>query len=406
VDVSDLLVRPRAGRGGRARDRPAASPYPLAAAGAGAALWAAILGITGAVVVVLVAWAADSASGAGFGDALRTALAAWLYAHHTGIAVPGGNLGLVPLGLLAIPAIVLVRAGRGLARTRPRETGGSVGTAGRAVVVLAVPYALLAGLAGLLAGTTRVQPSTSQAMLGAGLLAAVFGGYGVLAETGVLGRYASRLPDVARPVLRGASAAMAALLAAGALVAIVALAAHAGRYADLVASLHAGTVGWILLLLLTVALLPNAAIFGAAFLAGPGFAVGAGTAVTPYGVHLGAVPALPILAALPAGPDLPWPVPLAVVLPIAAGVLAGIVVERGTPGGRVLRAASWAAAAGGAAGVGMAVLAGVAGGPIGGGALAAVGPSAWLTGCAVAVEVGVAAAATASLRRWRRSRPH
>ncbi len=398
--MTELLAPGRSRRGSRRTGEPAASPYPFAAAGIGAALWAAVIGLTAAVVVVLLAWAADSRSGAGFGEALRTAAALWLYAGHTGMAVHGGNLGLVPLGLLAVPAFLLTRAGRGLARARPREVGGSVRSAGRAVAVVAVPYALLSGLASLLAGTNRVTPSTSQAMVGAGLLAAVFAGYGVLAGAGTLASVADRLPAACRPVGRGAAASVAALLVAGALITVVSVGLHAGRYAELAASPHAGAVGQVVLVLLGLALLPNAAIFGAAFLAGPGFAVGAGTIVTPYGAHLGSVPALPLLAALPTGATLPWPVALAVLVPVACGVLAGVLVARGLPSAGIRAAAGWSAAAGAVAGIAVGMLAVAAGGSLGPGAMAVVGPEPWLTGVAVAVEVGAAAAAAAAAWRW------
>ena len=46
-------------------------------------------------------------------------------------------------------------------------------------------------------------------------------------------------------------------------------------------------------------LLPNAALAVLGLAAGPGFLVGAGTLVSVHGVTLGAVPALPLLAALP-----------------------------------------------------------------------------------------------------------
>ena len=52
---------------------------------------------------------------------------------------------------------------------------------------------------------------------------------------------------------------------------------------------------------------PNLALLGSAYLLGPGFAFGTGTTVSPTAVSLGAVPAFPVLAALPnEGPTPGW----------------------------------------------------------------------------------------------------
>ena len=66
-----------------------------------AALRSAGLGVLAVMVLVLVAWATASDSGADAPDAVATALQAWLVAHHAHLAVPGGELALVPLGLTA-----------------------------------------------------------------------------------------------------------------------------------------------------------------------------------------------------------------------------------------------------------------------------------------------------------------
>ena len=50
------------------------------------------------------------------------------------------------------------------------------------------------------------------------------------------------------------------------------------------------------------------------------------------------------------------------------------------------------------------VLAAFAGGPLGNGRLAAVGPSGWQVGVVASLEVGVAAAVTAGIANWLRQR--
>jgi hypothetical protein len=64
-------------------------------------------------------------------------------------------------------------------------------------------------------------------------------------------------------------------------------------------SLQPGFFGGLLLLILNVLYLPNAAVATAAYFSGTGLAVGAGTIVSPWWYQLGQIPALPLLGILP-----------------------------------------------------------------------------------------------------------
>ncbi|MCW2724430.1 MAG: hypothetical protein JWN35_1351, partial [Frankiales bacterium] len=175
---------------------------------------------------------------------------------------------------------------------------------------------------------------------------------------------------------------------------------HLGRAGDLQSAAAPGLVGGVALLLLGLLFIPNAAVWGAAWLAGPGFHVGVDTAVGPFGTTLGPVPALPLLAGLP-GAISPWLGVLALAVPLAAGAFAGLLVTRRLAEASWRRAAAEAALAGPCAGL-VAGLAGwLSGGPAGGARLTDVGPSPWQLGLAVAVEVAVGAAVYAGVRTRR-----
>ena len=367
---------------------------------------AALSGLATLAAVVLVAWVADAGPGSTGTDAIRAAADAWLLAHGGGLTVPAGHLRGIPLGLTVLAAVVLHRAGASLARAVEVP---DLPAAGRAVAALAVPYALLAAAVAAVAGTATAASSPPLAGIGALLLAAAAGGRGVLRAAGLgpalLRRVPSWLPAVGRAVLAG----VAALVAAGLALLLVVLVGRAGRFAELVGALQPGFVGGVILLLGCVLLLPNGALWTVAYVAGPGFTVGAGTGVSPFGVTLGPVPSFPLLAALP-GDGVPAPVVRAVLLlPVLAGVLAGWVVGRRLPAasgagrlpalptGRIARPATCGLLAGGLVALVTAVLAVLAGGALGQGYLAAVGPSGWQVAAALAVEVAVPAAVTAAL---------
>jgi hypothetical protein len=186
------------------------------------------------------------------------------------------------------------------------------------------------------------------------------------------------------------------LLGTGLLLATGGVLLHFGRVVSLGGSLGPGVVGAAALSLACLAYLPNAALWGVAFAVGPGFSVGAQTSVSPLGVHLGAVPAFPLLGGLPSSGSVPGLSMPFVVMPFVAGAVIGVLLIRRSPALRIEDAALSGFATGAAAGVALGLLATLAGGPAGPGRLATVGPSAWQVGLAAAVELGVAAAIAAA----------
>lgn len=366
-----------------------------------AALQAAALSLLCVVVPVMAAWTASPRTSATWPEALRIGVDAWLLAHHTGIAIEGGHLGLVPLGLAAVPAFACWAAGRRVATA----VGGHLPL--RALVALSATYALVAALLSLLAATAVARPVSAQALLGAGVLACV----AATAGAGRVRRNAGgprtltamanrlRLAVRARAVLRAAAVAVTAQVAAGALLLAGALAVQHERVSVLHRALDAGVAGGAVLTLGQLSMVPNLAVWSAAWLAGPGFSLGTGTSVTPAASILGPMPAVPLLGAVPAPGPMSWWAGLALLVPVLCGVLAGWWLHRRRRDAcrrqRIVDAVSAAAAAG----VALTVLAWLAGGPGGPGRLADLGPSPWLTGLAFAGEVATGALTVALLLR-------
>jgi len=378
--MTETLQRP-------ARPSPPARAEPTAGVvltGLRAALGAALLGLLAVVVPVLVLWAVDDRAGAGAVEALRTAGQLWLLAHGVTLEVPGGAYGLTPLGLLLLPGWLLMRAGR--------ATGPAA--AWRRAASVAVPYAVVTGAVALLSATDAVAPSMPSAV-GWPLL---------LAATAVLVGGRACLPTAPLGLLRLARAVLAAtavLVGAGALLVGAALALHLPRAADLAGSSEPGAVGGLGLLLAGLTLVPNAVVWGSSWLAGPGFVLGAGTAVGPFGHELGPVPALPLLAALPSGASPGWVGVLALAVPVGAGLLAGRLVHRSLRDPSAARTAGLATVVGVVTGAVWTVLAWASGGPAGGERLAELGPRPWSVGLAISLSVGAGAVLSASVLRYR-----
>jgi hypothetical protein len=395
--MTDLLPRPT--RTARSRPAPPAPPPSVTVVGVVAAVRSAGLGILAVMVVVLVAWATAADSGADASQAVATALMAWLLAHHAHLAVPGGELALPPLGLTALPLVLLhtatFKAGRA-AKVKGRSGVLSL------VVAVTATYAVLATLVALLARTSDVRTLPLTAFVGAAVVALVGAGTGAVRATGTWSGVTRRLPSLVRDAVAPAAAALGVLVATGALIAGAALAVHHDRAVALLRGLDTGDGGGLLLGLLCLAYVPTAAMWGLAYLVGPGFAVGSGTSVSVVGAHLGAVPAFPLLAALPSGTGSGLASALLAV-PLLAGVLAGLLAVRaGHPDAGGWRAlAELAGTIGGLVAAAVAVLCGFASGPAGPGRFAEVGPQWWLVGPAAGLEVAVAAAVTLLVLRRR-----
>lgn len=382
----------------RASAKQAATPSQLMGSGALAAAWALGAGLVAVAVPVLLVWAADRRSGAGTAEASRTAGLLWLLAHGSTFKLPSGAIGLVPLGLTALPLALLHRAGRHSARQLKVRLAGD---AARLVAAIALPYALVATLLSVVLTTDDVSPVAGRALLGALVVAVIGTGSGVVRDAGLLPVLRRFLPERLRVLAHAGALAAGVLVAAGLLVVVVGLLMHLSKVTTLAGATGPGVVGGVGLVVLQLLLLPNLALWGTSWLAGPGFAFGVGTTVSPWGVTLGAVPALPVLGALPSSAPPSWVGVVALLVPVAIGVVAGrVVVTR-------LGSRSFGEAGLDAAGIGVVtgalvgLLALLSGGPLGSERLAAVGPSAWQVGLAVFGEVALGAFLALALRSRR-----
>ena len=388
----------RAGSGPKAR--PA---RPLVVTGGIAAFAAAASGLAALTTLTAIGWitAPHVGLGTGLGGVLRTAALLWLVAHHVGVTVHGaGRIGLLPLGLVLLPGALLALAGRWVvhagAVTRLRHVG-------YAAIALALPYTLLAGAVAVASRNSQAAPSLWQAVVASFLLALVAGGLGAARGLAPWSRLARLMPARPRSVILGMLGACALLTAAGAALAGASLAAHLTQVKAATDALAPGAAGAALLLLAQLAYAPNAIIWAVAYVLGPGFAFGAGTVVAPTGSALGALPVFPMLAALPSGPRSAGPAWLTVLVlatPYLAGVFAGVVTVRVAPTPVIEAAALWGFAAGAATGALAGLAAAFAGGPLGDGRLATVGPSGWQVGLVAMLQIGVTAALTAAAANW------
>jgi hypothetical protein len=364
--------------------------------GAFAAIWAVTVGVASLVVVVLAMWAADTRSQASAGAAARFAVVVWLSAMHVPMHVSkGGTVAVAPLGLTAVLLLLLARAALIVARG---HAGAGLREAGLVVGLVVAPYTALSIVLAIVGRSSQVTPSlpgTVGLALVTGTLAA---GAGVARGCGVGADLWARLPRDLRVGAGAAGAGGALLVGVATLLLIGSLALHSSELSAALGQYGRGLSTTVSLLVVCLVLVPNAVICALGYLAGPGFALGAGTSYSLAGVHTGPQPSLPLLAAQPHDPASASLVALCVVALVLAGLVTGwrVVCHEGDLMARLRQVA----AAGAVAGVVTAVLVTFAAGPAGPGRMAAVGASPWQVGLSVAGELMVPAAVVVATWTW------
>ncbi|MGC9380435.1 DUF6350 family protein [Streptomyces sp. MH13] len=446
---------------------------PGLAAGFLGGVVAAGLGLAACAVLVMVLWVSSPYPDSGPGGALHVAAALWVLAHGAELVradtLSGGSapVGVTPLLLLLLPVWLLHRAARdatdpgddvGLAVGAGAGAKGGFGalvggggalpdtgpppvSARNAWAGVVLGYLAVAAPVGLYAAGGALRPSwgavvwlplVTMGAAGAGMWTA-FGRPG-----GPVGRALRVLPRNLRELVvepdarlgaatRAAGAGAAVLVGGGALLLAMSLVWHAVAARDAFLQLTEGWAGHFTLLLLCLTLVPNAAVWAAAYALGPGFLLGTGHVVDPLSsAPAPLLPPFPLLAAVPdAGPGTPlhW---MAGVVPLAAGAVVGWCTARAATAGSAGAVGTAGAgpetvpAGGEAAGtwswwrtvvaallaavlcaVLVALLAALAGGPLGGASLARFGPVWWQAGGATLAWIGVVAVPVAvAARVW------
>ncbi|MDX6276771.1 MAG: hypothetical protein QOJ72_899 [Nocardioidaceae bacterium] len=363
-------------------------------------LTAALATVASGAVAAVIVVAGHGSAKLSFAGLVRSSARAWLVSVGSGLDAGQISLELVPLGATLL-CIALVAVTAAWVASEPVEELGafSATTAGALGVI--------AGIASSATNSGDIHTSVVRAAFGAFAV----GGLGAALGAGVRHRSADRLWFTAnrdvRAVVRAAVPGVLAVLGSSAAIVLVLLILHLPRASDLWAALEPGLGGGFALAVICILAVPTLVLWTAAALIGPGFQLGTHTSVDLTGAQLGAVPGLPILAALPSPGAFPGWVIVLNVIPLAAGMLAGWKVDAGERED-ILSRVGLGAAAGAVAGFLLGVLVAISGGAIGPGRMADAGPPT-LTPLLVAVPVmalgGALGAALAHYRGTRAKRP-
>ncbi len=327
-----------------------------------------------------------------------------------GIGLPAAAepfiVSLAPLALTAFTLVMGARAGTRAAATRYWQSAVAVGL----VTVIA-----LSGLAAFSALDDSLRPSLVQAFLlpglvyGFGLVIGVASGWHRIPAGhsgrvgGLVTQVRERLDErfdrfdraVFMAAIRGGVATVTGIIGVSAVLFGLLLVVNFGLVTSLYQSAQLGVVGGATTTLAQIVFVPNLVVWTASWLIGPGFALGAGSSISPVNTIVGPVPGLPVLGAVPSG-DFALGF-LGLLVPVLIGFLAAMLVRPrlvSALGGRPLVARLLIAAVGIGivAGVCLGLLAWFSSGAAGPGRLVQVGPNPWLVAGFAALEVTIAAA--------------
>ncbi len=367
--MTDLLSRPSEKNETRAEP----GPRPLAVGAALGAAAAALGTLLTCMAVCVVGWfLADAGAHGQTTDALRVGADMWLLGHGSGVDVGGVPVHVVPLTLTALFALAAWRLGRwAAASSAPAEDDRAAALAG---VVFSGVYLVITVVVCIVAAGAVATPGLGRAVVGSLVVSAV-GALGLAQGTGYLRTWLDRVPGWVRSIGHGAATGLLLLLAASTILLLVRVVLGLSQAATVLSELHLHPGDYVMYALVTLAVVPNAVLFGAAYLLGPGFAVGAGTVVSPSVVSLGPVPAFPLLSALPdSGPTPAWVIAL-VAIPVLAAAGGAVRAQRAYG----VTAYDSAALRGFGSGLGAALLTtlviAVSGGAMGTGRMAVIGAS-------------------------------
>ncbi|MFD5143780.1 DUF6350 family protein [Streptomyces sp. NPDC058401] len=383
---------------------------PAAAACVVGGAVAAVLGLGFLAVLVIVLWISSPYPDSGPGGALHLAAGLWLLAHGTdlvryetlsGVPAP---VGLTPLLLVALPALLIRRAAR-LGSAAQEDRGAEPLPAGVVFSAVLCGYLGVGALAVVYAAAGPMPADPLSAAWHLPVVAALAAAGGVWESRGrPLGQLPGRLT---RPryalALRAGAAGVLVLLGGGALLVGASLAWHGSQVQGSFAALTGVWSGRFAVLLLALALIPNAVVWGASYALGPGFALGTGAAATPLGfAGSPALPGFPLLAALPGagtGTPLTWAVGA---VPVVAGLAVGWFAVRRAREVSYGETALTAALGALVCALATAALAAASAGPLGSRELAAFGPVWWQAGgAALGWTLVLAVPLAVTVHAWR-----
>jgi len=237
--------------------------------------------------ISLIAWATAGSATGNTSDPIRAAIWLWVGAHHIpfSLSMAGGvpgYLSYLPIGAVIIPFLAL-RSGFSHAINKLHMDYHSIDSVR---IIFATIYTIFLTLFSFLAESPGVSPRW--------FLAPIFGF--VIAYAAAFS--AGSGTRISKPLIL-ATQTIALALGVSFIYLGVLILINLKTITNLTTVLQPGIFGGLLLLLVSVLYLPNAAVALLSYFLGTGFAVGSETNISPFTRVIDQIPAFPILGVIP-----------------------------------------------------------------------------------------------------------
>ena len=227
----------------------------------------------------------DAASHGAPRDALRIGALGWLMGHGSGIRIQGIAVTAVPLLLTLLAAWSCWRIGHRVGSSVSGHgpdadqiaDGERDWTVPVAAACFALGYVVVTLVTASLAGTPKTAPSTSSAVGWSLFLTLAIGGPAIAVGSGRAAIWTAMLPGNLRATAASCRAVLRSVLLASLATFVVALAVDTATAINVLSELRLATGELVVFVVLSLLVLPNATLFSASYLLGPGFTVGAQT---------------------------------------------------------------------------------------------------------------------------------
>lgn len=279
----------------------------MALAGVIAGLQAAVVGFVIVFAAMITVWLFASHGDDSAVSVLRASGCVWLASHLVPLSIGATPVGLLPMLALVLPTMLLRRAFRSAVSASQPQSRSDVLTL---IGFQCAMYATVAAAVSTLMSTPDLQTSNVRSLVQTAVVSAVI----------LLVTAAQRpvMPQWVRTSLRIGMASAAFLYTAGAALVTASLLIHVRQAGTVTAAMAPQALDAAFLTVLGIGYVPNAAVWGMAYLVGPGVALGAGSTVSVFTVDTARVPAFPLLAMIPSGA--PTAARLLLIVPIVVGV--------------------------------------------------------------------------------------
>ncbi len=331
------------------------------------ALVVAAIGIGTLLAPLTLVWLFENDPSIDWLVPFRASADIWLMAHGTRLVVPAGVFGsadvplfvvsMIPLGLSILIAYLAIRMGRRL------TTAVELWPAWVASVLV---YGAISFVLSTLAYHSAAYPVTWQGtflppafMIFFVIVGSLTGKRMAYGEAATLPESAERvwareyfakryanlhwaLRAVSIPALRAGTGIVTILLGVSAIFIAAMTAVNWIQVIRLYEGLQVSFLGGVMVTAGQLAILPNLIVFGATWLTGVGFQIGAGSLISPVATVVGPLPALPITSALPIG-ELSFGM-IALLVPLVGAFAATILIRKHADDIRFEFASAWSAA--------------------------------------------------------------